>query len=146
MPCFAIRKSKKSMELPFYHSKKFSFYEDMCQCEARNFGRTTQSFLDRINPHFPSSIRKNPHGTKEQSTHMCKISQTRTKHNLAIGQNPQCTNIYTDDNFEVLGKQDNLFLQSFNIEAQNSVLRKTDSFVFYFGLYSSARSELVLTG
>ena len=105
-------------------------YESFCRCEARYVGRTTQRLADRIKQHVPTSIRKKSNTVREQPPRLCKNKNAKITCESAIGQhpitNPECTKIYTDDNFRNIGQARSSFhvsvLESVYMKTQNPVL------------------------
>ena len=83
-------------------------YEFSCRCEARYIGRTTQRLAGRIKQHVPTSIKKKSNTVREQPSRLCKNNSCKINCESAIGQqlltNPECTKIYTDDNFRIIGQ------------------------------------------
>ena len=89
-------------------------YEFSCRCEAWYIGRTTQRLADRIEQHFPTSIRKKRNRVREQSPRMCKNNNPKMTCDSAIGEhlitNPECAKKCIYDIFPIL----RIFLQYFD--------------------------------
>ena len=109
-------------------------YEFSCRCEARYVGCTTQREADRIKQHAPTSIRTKNNIIRKQPSSTYKTNSTM-KSDSRIGKhlitNPECTNTYTDNNFQIKGQARLFFhlsvLESVYIKAQNPVLCKQNN-------------------
>ena len=94
--------------------KRCVVYELSSRCKARYVGRTTQRLADRIKQHVPTSVRKKSNTVREKAPRICKKKNSKVNCESAIGQhliaNPECAKTYTDDNFWIIGKQDDPFI------------------------------------
>ena len=74
-------------------------YQNVCRCDCRYVGRTSQRLQDRINQHIPRCIRSDKRPTKNLLNRECKTTNTPTVYSdSAIGQhlleNEECAKHY----------------------------------------------------
>ena len=82
-------------------------YQNVCRCDCRYVGRTSQRLQDRINQHIPRCIRSDRKPTKNLLNRECKTTNTPTVYSdSAIGQhlleNKECAKHYNDAQFSIL--------------------------------------------
>ena len=136
------------------HQKCLVVYEFSCCCEPQYVGCTTQRLEGQIKQHVPMSIRKKIHIEREQPPHGCKTCNAQDKCDSATWQhlleNPECTKMYTDDKFWIIGQARSSFhlgvLESVYIKTQNIVLCRGKVFIFSLGLFNQEKGDSTPTG
>ena len=81
-------------------------YQNVCRCDCRYVGRTSQRLQDRIKQHISKAIRNQTQLDRD-------LFQSNPTSTSAIGQhllnNEKCTSCYDDNQFSILAKVRTLF-------------------------------------
>ena len=110
--------------------------------QPKDVGRTTQRLGDRIKQHIPSNIRNKAAPQREQPPRSCRSRNTVKTSDSDIGlhllANPDCTKLYNDDIFWIIGRAWSSFhlavLESIYIQTKKPTLGRQKEFVFCLGL------------
>ena len=92
--------------MPITH-QSMVVYQYVCRCDCRCVGRTSLRVQDRINQHFPKSIRNKQNPIKVLPKRNCKTTTplNQLDYDSAIGlhliQNPDCASHHHIDQFSV---------------------------------------------
>ena len=105
---FSTRKMLPTIRKDVWPTKQQSMvvYQNVCRCDCRYVGHTSQRLQDRIKQHIPKAIRN-------QAQPDCVIFQSNHTSTSAIGQNllnnKKCASYYYDNQFFILAKGRTLF-------------------------------------
>ena len=114
--------------------------QNLCHCDSRYVGRTSQRLEERIKQHVPKSITNPRTSANSQSlSRSCKNNiRPQQFHESAIGQhlldNAQCALHYSNEKFSILARGRSSFhlsaLEATFIKSLNPLLCKQKEFVY----------------
>ena len=134
------------------NQRNMVIYEDVCHCDSRSVGRTTQRLQERIKQHVPKALRQKTTLTQKQETHRSQPTRTQPNRKYkaksktqfepesdsAIGQHLlesiKCARNYSDWQFIILTTARSQFhlslLEAFYISRKKTDLCMQKQFVF----------------